>query len=104
MVFTYRLLASSNSLDHPTPGVSRDLTLVAKILQNLANLMTFGKKETCMAIFNEWLEKQQPKMKKFLDDISSLPTSRMLYIFFPYRSFSHGSPINLFLAVNEIPS
>lgn len=68
---------STNYVDHPPPAVGRDLTLVAKILQNLANLVLFGKKETYMEPCNEWLLKQQPKMKAFLDTLSSLPTSRM---------------------------
>ena len=34
-----------SSSEHPTAEVARDLTLIAKVIQNIANLVQFGKKE-----------------------------------------------------------
>jgi Ras GTPase-activating protein 1 len=76
MVITGCTVCSFTLKDHPPPAVGRDLTLIAKILQNLANLVVFGKKEVYMEPCNEWILKQQPKMKIFLDSLSQLPTSR----------------------------
>uniref|UniRef100_A0A0R3S820 Ras-GAP domain-containing protein n=1 Tax=Hymenolepis diminuta TaxID=6216 RepID=A0A0R3S820_HYMDI len=58
------------------PGESncqRNLTLVAKSLQSLANLSTFGDKEFFMRFMNAYVEAQIPVMRRFLRDISSLP-------------------------------
>ncbi|KAL5111568.1 Ras GTPase-activating protein raskol [Taenia crassiceps] len=58
------------------PGESncqRNLTLVAKSLQSLANLSTFGDKESFMRFMNAYVEAQIPVMRSFLRDISSLP-------------------------------
>ncbi|KAH9287323.1 Disabled -like protein 2-interacting protein [Echinococcus granulosus] len=58
------------------PGESncqRNLTLVAKSLQSLANLSTFDDKESFMRFMNAYVEAQIPVMRSFLRDISSLP-------------------------------
>ncbi|VDM30398.1 unnamed protein product [Hydatigera taeniaeformis] len=58
------------------PGESscqRNLTLVAKSLQSLANFSTFGDKESFMRFMNAYVEAQIPVMRSFLRDISSLP-------------------------------
>ncbi|VDO10025.1 unnamed protein product [Rodentolepis nana] len=58
------------------PGESncqRNLTLIAKSLQSLANLSTFGDKESFMRFMNAYVDVQIPVMRKFLRDISSLP-------------------------------
>uniref|UniRef100_A0A5K3EM34 Ras-GAP domain-containing protein n=2 Tax=Mesocestoides corti TaxID=53468 RepID=A0A5K3EM34_MESCO len=58
------------------PGESscqRNLTLIAKSLQSLANLSTFGDKESFMRFMNAYVEIQIPVMRTFLRDISSLP-------------------------------
>lgn len=60
--------------DNLSPLLSRDLTLIAKVLQNLANLVLFGKKEPYMEVCNEWLQAKQPEMKAFLTTLCSLPT------------------------------
>ncbi|KER29341.1 hypothetical protein T265_04004 [Opisthorchis viverrini] len=51
--------------------VSRNLTLLAKVLQNLANMVPFEEKEIHMKIFNPFMEKEIPVMRKFLESISS---------------------------------
>ncbi|VDL98970.1 unnamed protein product [Schistocephalus solidus] len=50
----------------------RNLTLVAKSLQSLANLATFGDKEPFMRFMNAYVEAQIPVMRAFLRGISSL--------------------------------
>ena len=57
----------------PTPVVARSLTLVAKTLQNLANLMTFGPKEPFMAPMNDLILSRMDEMKSFINEVSSLP-------------------------------
>ncbi|KAI3641636.1 hypothetical protein MIR68_000333 [Amoeboaphelidium protococcarum] len=50
---------------------SRTLTLLAKTLQNLANLVEFGAKEPYMTPMNEFIRSKMPQMKQFLNDVSS---------------------------------
>ncbi|KNC51370.1 uncharacterized protein AMSG_07386 [Thecamonas trahens ATCC 50062] len=58
-----------------SPTVARSLTLVAKTLQNLANLMTFGPKEPYMAPMNELIEGRMDEMRQFLNAVASIPDS-----------------------------
>ncbi|KAF9358785.1 hypothetical protein BGX26_000928 [Mortierella sp. AD094] len=51
--------------DHPEPHAHRTLTLIAKSLQGLANLVTFGTKEGWMIRMNEFIT------ENMTDDISS---------------------------------
>jgi hypothetical protein len=50
---------------------SRKLTLIAKTLQNLGNLIEFGQKEAYMAPMNVFINSKVSGMKRFLDEISS---------------------------------
>eukprot|EP01126_Amoeba_proteus_P009050 TRINITY_DN13441_c1_g1_i30.p1 TRINITY_DN13441_c1_g1~~TRINITY_DN13441_c1_g1_i30.p1 ORF type:complete len:621 (-),score=157.89 TRINITY_DN13441_c1_g1_i30:272-2134(-) len=61
--------------DHPSANVARDLTLIAKCIQNLANLRLFGSKEPFMTPMNEFLEKNLEAMRCLLDEVSTPPTS-----------------------------
>lgn len=61
-------------LDHPTPLVARDLTLIAKTLQNLANMVPFGQKEAFMAPANDWIEKNKNIMKESINTLCTIPT------------------------------
>uniref|UniRef100_A0A6B2KXY0 Ras-GAP domain-containing protein n=1 Tax=Arcella intermedia TaxID=1963864 RepID=A0A6B2KXY0_9EUKA len=58
---------------HPPPNVARELTLIAKTLQNLASLVVFGKKEPFMHIVNPFITEQMPNMKTYLTELSSIP-------------------------------
>lgn len=49
--------------------------LVAKSVQNLANLRIFGEKEPFMCPMNDFIEKNLDVMKGLLDEISTPPTS-----------------------------
>jgi len=60
--------------EHPKEITSRTLTLVAKTILNLGNLVEFGQKEAFMNPMNELIVKNIDKMKKFLDTIATLPS------------------------------
>ena len=46
---------------------SRACTLLAKVVQNLANLVPFGEKEPHMKVLNVFVNENMPRMKEFLD-------------------------------------
>jgi len=60
--------------DNITTSLSRDLMLCAKVIQNLANFLQFGKKEPFMEICNSWVMGKTEEMKEFLNTLCSLPT------------------------------
>ncbi|KAF2365397.1 C2 domain [Trinorchestia longiramus] len=55
----------------PNEKVMRNLTLIAKTLQTLANFTKFQGKEEFMEFMNDFIEKEQSEMKEFLKKISS---------------------------------
>ncbi|XP_012883735.1 PREDICTED: RAS protein activator like-3 [Dipodomys ordii] len=56
--------------EHPAPGPARTLTLIAKVIQNLANRAPFGEKEAYMDFMNSFLEDHGPAMQRFLDQVA----------------------------------
>uniref|UniRef100_A0A8C2QTB7 RAS protein activator like-3 n=1 Tax=Capra hircus TaxID=9925 RepID=A0A8C2QTB7_CAPHI len=56
--------------EHPAPGPARTLTLIAKVIQNLANRAPFGEKEAYMSFMNSFLEDHGPAMQHFLDQVA----------------------------------
>lgn len=60
--------------DSPQPKAQRTLTLIAKSLQALANLSTFGQKEEWMAPMNKFLLSHRQALKGFIDGICSIPS------------------------------
>ena len=58
--------------DHPDESSKRTLTLVAKTLQNLANLVEFGEKESYMIFLNTFILDHRKKFKRFVDEICVL--------------------------------
>lgn len=54
----------------PPPMASRSLIMVAKCLQNLANLVEFGGKEPYMEVVNPFILKNKERMVVFLDQLS----------------------------------
>jgi Ras GTPase-activating protein 1 len=54
----------------PKMRTARCLTLVAKTLQNLANMVDFGLKEAYMKDMNVFITENRNNMKQFLDKIS----------------------------------
>ncbi|KAI1179254.1 Rho GTPase activation protein [Nemania sp. FL0916] len=62
--------------DNPRPRAQRTLTLIAKGLQALANLSSFGKKESWMEQMNKFLGLQRQSFKTFIDQICSVASDR----------------------------
>lgn len=66
--------------EHPAPGPARALTLIAKVIQNLANRAPFGEKEAYMGFMTGFLEEHGPAMQRFLEqvamvDVGAAPSS-----------------------------
>ncbi|KAK6355762.1 hypothetical protein TWF718_000144 [Orbilia javanica] len=59
--------------DHPGTRAQRTLTLVAKSLQGLANMTTFGVKEPWFEQMNEFLVEHNGEFKKYIDSVSASP-------------------------------
>lgn len=72
----------------PSDRAIRNLTLVAKTLQTLANFTRFQGKENFMEFLNDFLEQEAPKMKQFLYNISVSTYSNILFIIFCNLSLS----------------
>ena len=54
----------------PPPAASRSLIMIAKCLQNLANLVEFGAKESYMEVVNPFILKNKERMVVYLDHLS----------------------------------
>ncbi len=71
MVLTdLRLILLPTVTEYPDEKTARKLTLVAKVLQNLANFARFGVKEEYMCFMNDFVENETKNMKEFLNKIS----------------------------------
>lgn len=57
--------------EYPSEKAARNLTLIAKTLQTLANFTRFQGKENFMEFMNDFLEKEASTMKQYLKEISS---------------------------------
>ncbi|KAF2492343.1 hypothetical protein BU16DRAFT_110923 [Lophium mytilinum] len=61
--------------DHPKPKARRTLTLIAKSLQGLANMSTFGAKEQWMEPMNTFLSSHRQEFKSYIDNICSISSA-----------------------------
>jgi hypothetical protein len=62
--------------DHPQAKAQRTFTLIAKSLQALANLSTFGQKEFWMEPMNRFLHSHRQGLKDFIDSICAISSDR----------------------------
>lgn len=65
--------------DHPRPKAQRALTLVAKSLQALANLSTFGAKEAWMEPMNRFLSSHRQGVKDYIDSVCDIPAEKTTF-------------------------
>ncbi|QDS70713.1 hypothetical protein FKW77_002674 [Venturia effusa] len=83
--------------DHPKANARRTLTLIAKSLQGLANLNTFGSKEQWMEPMNTFLSSHRQEFKTFLDNVCSISTSSLQLVPIPP---SYSTPLAI---LNRLP-
>ncbi|CAK8676614.1 unnamed protein product [Clavelina lepadiformis] len=57
--------------DTPSPTAARSLLLVAKSIQNLANLVEFGAKEYYMEGVNSFIVENKPKIVHFIEELGN---------------------------------
>ncbi|OAA33276.1 GTPase activating protein (BUD2/CLA2) [Moelleriella libera RCEF 2490] len=62
--------------DHPRAHAQRTLTLIAKVLQKMANMSTFGKREEWMERMNRFLTSQRSVFRDYIDQVCGIPAER----------------------------
>lgn len=56
------------------PDSRRKLVLIAKVLQNLANGVRFGAKESYMTPFHAFIDENEERTKRFFEELAKIPT------------------------------
>lgn len=84
--------------DHPGVRAQRTLTLVAKSLQGLANMTTFGVKEPWMEPMNEFLDSHSSELREFVDHLTTIPQSQ-----YPQETVppSYATPITILSRLSQ---
>ncbi|XP_059172622.1 ras GTPase-activating protein 1-like [Physella acuta] len=59
--------------ENPSETAARTLKLIAKALQNLANLVDVGPKEAYMEVVQPFVKKNKDRMISYLDELSNIP-------------------------------
>ena len=77
--------------DHPQTRAQRTFTLVAKALQKMANLSTFGKREEYMEPMNRFLTTQRQKFKDYIDQVCAVSAERLPYTVPP----NYSTPVTI---------
>lgn len=60
----------ANRTEYVDPKTSRTLTLLAKTLQNLANLVRFAQKEAYMMDVNPFIDENIDRMRNYIDGLA----------------------------------
>ena len=77
--------------DHPRNKAQRTFTLIAKVLQKLSNLSTFGKREEYMEPMNRFLTTHRTAFREYIDDVCGIPAEHGVQI--PVASYSTPNTI-----------
>ncbi|KAL5614568.1 hypothetical protein BROUX41_004671 [Berkeleyomyces rouxiae] len=75
--------------DLPEPRAQRTFTLIAKALQAMANLSTFGQKESWMEPMNKFLNSRRASLKVYVDEVCSIPADQATPLLQP----SYSTPL-----------
>jgi len=75
---------------YPSIIISRDLTLIAKSIQNLANLTDFDDKESYLLPVNQFITDNMENMKNFLIELCSRPTAPLDELPIQHHKFNFG--------------
>jgi GTPase-activator protein for Ras-like GTPase/C2 domain len=78
--------------DHPKQKAQRTLTLIAKSLQGLANMTSFGAKEPWMEPMNRFLNASRQEFKSFINSVCSISIDSGLASVVPP---SYATPITI---------
>ncbi|KAF8252597.1 hypothetical protein K440DRAFT_644779 [Wilcoxina mikolae CBS 423.85] len=85
--------------DHPGVRAQRTLTLIAKSLQGLANMTTFGVKEPWMSPMNEFLAEHKDELKDFVDSVTKI--NPMLDNAVRTIPASYATPMTIFNRISQ---
>ncbi|XP_039572758.1 RAS protein activator like-3-like [Passer montanus] len=83
--------------EYPGEATARTLTLVAKVIQNLANFTTFGEKEPYMTFMNAFLEQNWATMTEFLQAVATPEASAHMATYEWPSGFGEKEPYMTFM-------
>ena len=86
--------------EFPSPTSNRNLTLIAKTLQTLANFARYEGKENSMEFMNSFLDEETGNMKQFLELVSGPPPEDWIHGTEKIYIYSNCNPIYLLAGLN----